>query len=340
MSRSNPRSPLLDLPWVVKPGSNFKLSGVDPGSTPGAPGDRAETEAELAKIKLRLAEVQNRLRAEETRSVLLLLQGMDASGKDGTAKAVFSAVNPMGIRVASFNVPTEDELAHDFLWRIHKETPPRGHIGIFNRSHYEDVLAVRVRRIAPESVWHPRYELIRDFERNLTLGGTTVLKVMLHISKDEQARRLQERIDDPTKRWKFRLGDLDDRKLWTSYQRAYDDVLDETSTPYSPWFVVPADRKWYRNFAVLSILTTALEAMNPRIPLDKSLDGVQVDPAVTARDARVQAAKDAAKAREAKTKTAATAKEAKAAKAAKDKLNKDKLNKDKIPRTKLAKETA
>jgi PPK2 family polyphosphate:nucleotide phosphotransferase len=290
---------LFDLPWVVKPGSNFSLRSVDPGSTPGAPGDRAETDAALVKIKLKLAELQNRLRAEETRSVLLLLQGMDASGKDGTAKAVFSAVNPMGIRVASFNVPTEDELAHDFLWRIHKETPPRGHIGIFNRSQYEDILAVRVRKIAPESVWRPRYGLIRDFEQSLTLGGTTVLKVMLHISKDEQARRLQERIDDTTKRWKFRVGDLDDRKLWPAYQRAYDDVLDETSTDFAPWFVVPSDRKWYRNYAVLTILTAALEGLSPRIPIDASLDGLKVDPAVAARDAKIQAAKDAAKAKEA-----------------------------------------
>jgi PPK2 family polyphosphate:nucleotide phosphotransferase len=291
------KNSLLDLPWAVNPGAKFALSGIAPDATPAAPGDRAETDAALLKVKLKLAELQNRLRAEEKRSILLLLQGMDASGKDGTAKAVFSAVNPMGIRVASFNVPTEDELAHDFLWRVHKETPPRGHIGIFNRSHYEDILAVRVRKIAPEAVWRPRYELIREFERNLTLGGTTVLKVMLHISKDEQARRLQERIDDPTKRWKFRLGDLDDRKLWPAYQRAYDDVLDETSTDYAPWFVVPSDRKWYRNYAVLTILTAALEAMNPKIPVDASFDGLQVDPAVAAKDAKIQAAKDAAKAK-------------------------------------------
>jgi PPK2 family polyphosphate:nucleotide phosphotransferase len=291
------KAPLLNLPWAVTPDTNFKLSAVSPDSTPAAPGDRAATEAAMVKVKLKLAELQNRLRAEEKRSVLLLLQGMDASGKDGTAKAVFSAVNPMGVRVASFNVPTEDELSHDFLWRIHKETPPRGHIGIFNRSQYEDILAVRVRKIAPEAVWRPRYELIREFERNLTLGGTLVLKVMLHISKDEQARRLQERIDDPTKRWKFRLGDLDDRKLWPAYQRAYDDVLDETSTPFAPWFVVPADRKWYRNYAVLSILTTALETMDPKIPLDDSLHGTVVDRVVMARDAKIQAAKDAAKAK-------------------------------------------
>jgi PPK2 family polyphosphate:nucleotide phosphotransferase len=267
---------LLDLPWVVPPGEPFKLSSVKPDSTPGAPGDKAQTEPATAELKVKLAELQNRLRAEETRSVLLLLQGMDASGKDGASKAVFSAVNPMGVRVASFNVPTEDELARDFLWRIHKETPPVGHIGIFNRSHYEDVLAVRVRKLRPEKVWRRRYELIRDFEENLTEGGTLILKIMLHISKAEQAIRLQERIDDPAKHWKFRLGDLDDRKLWTSYQHAYDDVLDETSTAHAPWFVVPADRKWYRNFAVLTILTTALEQMNPKLPVRTDLAGITV----------------------------------------------------------------
>ena len=267
---------LIDLPWVVAPGSSTNLKTISPASTPDAPGNRAQTEAATAELKVTLAELQNRLRAEETRAVLLLLQGMDASGKDGTAKAVFSAVNPMGVRVASFNVPTEDELSHDFLWRIHKEAPPRGHIGIFNRSHYEDVLAVRVRKIAPESVWRRRFGLIRDFENNLAAGGTTILKVMLHISAEEQGARLQERIDDPSKRWKFRLGDLDDRKLWTPYQRAYEEALAETSTANAPWFVVPADRKWYRNYAVLSILTTALTEMNPKVPLQPDLENLMV----------------------------------------------------------------
>ena len=274
--RTAPLRKLLDLPWVVPPGSAPGLKLLPPSSTPYSPGGRSQTEAATADLKIELAELQNRLRAEETRSVLLILQGMDASGKDGTAKAVFSAVNPMGVRVASFNVPTEDELAHDFLWRVHKETPPRGHIGIFNRSHYEDVLAVRVRKIAPEAVWRRRYRLIRDFEENLVAGGTAIIKVMLHISAEEQGARLQERIDEPSKRWKFRLGDLDDRKLWTPYQRAYEDALFETSTVAAPWFVVPADRKWYRNFAVLSILTSVLREMNPKVPLQPDLEGVSV----------------------------------------------------------------
>lgn len=269
--------PLDNLHWYVDPKNAPQLSSIDPSSTPEAPGDRVATEKATAALKVRLGALQNRLRAEESRALLLVLQGMDASGKDGTAKAIFSAVNPMNVRAASFNVPTEDELAHDFLWRIHAETPPRGYIGIFNRSHYEDILAVRVRKIAPERVWRPRYEMIRQFEHQLTMGGTTVVKIMLHISKDEQAVRLQERIDDPAKRWKFRLGDLDDRKLWPTYQRAYHDVLEETSSPQAPWFVVPADRKWYRNFAVLTILVAALEQMNPKLPNRDDLDGISVE---------------------------------------------------------------
>ncbi len=254
-----------------------RLSSIDPGSTPEVPGDRAATEKATAALKVRLGALQNRLRAEESRALLLVLQGMDASGKDGTAKAIYSAVNPMNVKAASFNVPTEDELAHDFLWRIHAETPPRGYIGIFNRSHYEDILAVRVRKIAPVKVWQPRYEMIRQFEHQLAMGGTTTIKIMLHISKEEQAVRLQERIDDPAKRWKFRTGDLDDRKLWPTYQRAYQDVLEETSTPQAPWFVVPADRKWYRNFAVLTIMVAALEQMNPKLPNRDDLDGITVE---------------------------------------------------------------
>jgi PPK2 family polyphosphate:nucleotide phosphotransferase len=271
-------TPLDQLHWYVNPGDATKLNGVDPSSTPAAPGDRGPTEKATAALKIRLAELQNRLRAEEQRSLLIVLQGMDASGKDGTAKAIYSAVNPMNLRAASFNVPTEDEMAHDFLWRIHKEVPARGQIGIFNRSHYEDILAVRVRKIAPEKVWKPRYEAIRQFEHQLALAGTTTVKIMLHISKAEQAVRLQERIDDPTKRWKFRMGDLEDRKLWPAYQRAYQDVLEETSTTHAPWFVVPSDRKWYRNFAVLSIVVSALDLMNPKLPMRDDLDGVVVDP--------------------------------------------------------------
>ena len=275
-NRSGPVSFHDTSTWIVNPGKSVALPKIDPAGTPDAPGDRAATEKASVALKLRLAELQNRLRAEEQRSVLLILQAMDAGGKDGTIKSVFSGVNPMGVDITSFNVPNEDELAHDFLWRVHQRTPARGFIGIFNRSHYEDVLAVRVRKLAPENVWKERFGLINNFERNLAEAGTTVIKVMLHISADEQAQRLQGRIDDPSKRWKFRLGDLEDRKLWPDYQRAYEDVLAKTSTEHAPWFVVPANRKWYRNWSVLTILVDALERMDPRFPERPDLAGVRV----------------------------------------------------------------
>lgn len=268
---------LASLPWYVTPGSTVRLAEIDPASTPDVPGDRAATESMTQQLGTRLAELQNRLRAEEQRSVLLVLQAMDAGGKDGTVKSVFRGVDPMGLRVAAFDVPNDDELARDFLWRVHSVVPPRGLIGIFNRSHYEDILAVRVRKLRPPRVWHARYDSIRDFEQLLTREGTTVVKVMLHISKDEQARRLQERILDPTKQWKFRLGDLDDRKLWSDYQRAYEDVLERTSTDEAPWFVVPADKKWYRNWAVSTIMNTVLERMNPAYPTRPELSGIIVE---------------------------------------------------------------
>ena len=266
-----------DDPWIVQPGDQPKLIRIEPGSTPAAPGDRAATEAASVDLRARLVALQNRLRAEEQHSVLLVLQAMDAGGKDGTIKSVFAGVDPMGVEVTAFNVPTAEELGHDFLWRIHRRTPRHGFIGIFNRSHYEDVLAVRVRNLAPEKVWRGRYGLIRDFEKNLSEAGTTVIKIMLHISFEEQALRLQERIDDSTKRWKFRIGDLDDRKLWHDYQRAYEETLAETSTHHAPWYVVPANRKWYRNWAVLTILVEALEKLDPQFPPRPDLDGLNVE---------------------------------------------------------------
>ncbi len=269
--------PLSALPWYVAPGSTVRLATIDPAATPDLPGDRASTERATEDLRVRIADLQNRLRAEEQRSLLLVLQSMDAGGKDGTIKNVFKGVDPKGLHVSAFDVPNDDELAHDFLWRVHAVVPARGMIGIFNRSHYEDILAVRVRKLRPPKVWQSRYDSIRDFEQLLTREGTTIVKVMLHISRDEQARRLQERIDDPTKQWKFRLGDLDDRKLWTDYQRAYEDVLERTSTEDCPWFVVPADRKWYRNWAVSTIVATALDRMNPKYPRRPELAGVVVE---------------------------------------------------------------
>jgi PPK2 family polyphosphate:nucleotide phosphotransferase len=195
-----------------------------------------------------------------------VLQGLDASGKDGTTRSVFTGVNPQGCRVHSFKAPTLTELAHDYLWRVHDVCPARGELAIFNRSHYEDVVAVRVRKLEPEHVWRRRYRHIREFERMLTDEGTSVVKVFLHVSQEEQRARLQERLENPEKRWKFRLGDLDDRALWNDFTAAYEDVLHETSTEWAPWYVVPADHNWSRNLAVAEILVGVLERLDPKLP--------------------------------------------------------------------------
>jgi PPK2 family polyphosphate:nucleotide phosphotransferase len=249
----------------VEPGSAPRLSERDPDERVGAPGKK-EGVARLGELVERLGVLHNRLYAESARAVLLVLQGMDASGKDGTIRTVFTGVNPQGCRVQSFKAPTTTELAHDYLWRVHQVCPARGEIGIFNRSHYEDIVAVRVRKLADEKVWQRRYEHIRDFEKMLHDEGTTVVKVFLHVSRDEQRARLQERLDDPEKRWKFRAGDLDDRALWDDFSEAYEDVLRETSTKNAPWYVVPADHNWSRNLAVAEILVDALETLDPKQP--------------------------------------------------------------------------
>ncbi len=249
----------------VPPGSPPCLEERDPGARVGA-ADKQAGIGRLAKLVDRLGELHARLYAERSRSVLLILQGMDASGKDGTIRTVFTGVNPQGCRIESFEAPSAAELAHDYLWRVHHLCPARGEIAIFNRSHYEDVIAVRVRKLADEKVWQRRFQHIRSFEELLTDEGTTVVKVFLHLSRDEQRRRMQERLDDPEKRWKFRAGDLDDRELWNDYARAYDDALRETSTEWAPWYVVPADHNWSRNLAVAEILVAALDRLDPRIP--------------------------------------------------------------------------
>src|SRR4051812_24760562 len=233
--------------WRVEPGTSPHLGDVDTRSTAGAPGDKAKTLEACNDLVAELADLQLRLWAERQRSLLLVLQAMDAGGKDGTIRRVFSGVNPQGVRVASFKEPSETERAHDFLWRIHQEAPQHGEIGVFNRSHYEDVLIVRVDELVPEPVWKGRYARIRDFETNLTAGGTTIVKCFLHISKDAQKERFQARLDDPTRRWKFAKSDLEVRAKWDEYQEAYADAIGETSTDDAPWYVIPADRKWYRD---------------------------------------------------------------------------------------------
>jgi PPK2 family polyphosphate:nucleotide phosphotransferase len=270
-------------PWRVKPGTPPKLCSVDPASTPGAPGDKAVTIAARRELQAQLRELQERLFAEATRSVLVVLQGMDASGKDGTIKHVFAGVNAQGVTVTAFSVPTEEERAHDFLWRIHHAAPAAGRIGIFNRSHYEDVLAVRVKNLAPEKVWRPRYRAIVDFERELSESGTRIVKFWLHVSPEEQKRRLQRRLARPDKRWKFNPTDLDDRKLWFDYQDAAEEAITRTSTKDAPWYVVPADNKWYRNWVVTTILVVTLAGMKPDYP-DIEIPVEVVIPDVEPRD--------------------------------------------------------
>lgn len=267
----------MNLPESLRviPGKPVRLALIDPASTPGISAGkgsgkkddaRAKAEAELAVNRESLQKLQYRLWAENKRSMLLIMQGMDTSGKDGVVRHVISGMNPEGCRVTSFKKPSEIELDHDFLWRIHAACPAKGEIGVFNRSQYEDVLVVRVHNLVPEKVWRERYDLINAFERSLTASGTVVVKVFLHISKDEQKERLLARLADPEKNWKFNAGDVAERQKWDEYQRAYEDAMSKCSTAESPWHIVPADRKWYRNWAVSQILMDTLAAMDPTPP--------------------------------------------------------------------------
>lgn len=222
--------------------------------------------ASFARDQARLADLQERLYAQQTTGLLLVLQGMDTSGKDGAIKHVIGGVNPQGVRVVSFKKPTAVELRHHFLWRIRRQLPPPGLMAIFNRSHYEDVLVVRVHNLVPESEWSTRYEQINRFERQVVEAGIAIVKVFLHISYSEQRRRLHARLEDPTKRWKFKEDDLKERALWPAYQAAYEAALHRCSTAIAPWFIVPADSKWYRNWAVTRLLVETLEETDPRYP--------------------------------------------------------------------------
>ena len=263
--------------YRVAPGSEADLSSRDPDSKEGFDGERGEGENALIGLTARLAELQLQLWAESRQRLLVVLQAMDTGGKDGTIRHVFGDVNPQGIEVRSFGPPTDLELAYDYLWRVHPHVPRNGTITIFNRSHYEDVLVVRVKDLVPEDRWRKRYHHINDFERLLTDEGTVIVKLFLHISPEEQRIRFQARLDDPTKRWKFRQGDLEDRRLWDQFQIAYEEALTRTSTEHAPWYVVPANRKWYRNLVVSSILVETLERMDPRFPEPgMDLDGLVV----------------------------------------------------------------
>jgi len=249
----------------VAPGQPARLAARDPGDELGLPG-KDEVKPERERLLDQLRDLQSRLWAEASRSVLLVLQGLDTSGKDGAIKHVFSGVNPQGVADASFKAPSPADLAHDYLWRIHARCPQRGEIGIFNRSHYEDIVTVAVLGLAPEDVWSRRYRHVREFERMLADEGTTLVKVFLHISKKEQRKRLEARLERPEKRWKFKLEDLEMRKRWDQLMEGYEAALTETSTDWAPWYVVPADRKWVRNVAVARVLVDTLERLGPRYP--------------------------------------------------------------------------
>ncbi|MDZ4672139.1 MAG: polyphosphate kinase 2 family protein [Phototrophicales bacterium] len=255
-------------------GKKVTLDKYDPEYSDG---DKKTAQTEIIKLQDRLFSLQERLYAENRQSLLIILQAMDAAGKDSTIRHVFEGVNPQGVQVTSFKQPTELELAHDFLWRIHHHAPRKGMIGIFNRSHYEDVLVVRVNNIVPEPVWRARYEHINNFERLLSDNGTRIVKFYLNISKAEQKKQLQERLDDPTKHWKFSSADLPVREQWDDYMRAFEDVFTHCNTEYAPWHIIPSNTRWYRTLTITKIIVETLEAMNPQYPQPEiGLDAVVI----------------------------------------------------------------
>lgn len=247
----------------------ISLKDFDPDETSAFKDGKKKAKEELAKLLAEISQLQEKMYAESKQKLLIIIQTTDTGGKDGTIRAIFSGVNPQGVKVSSFKVPTPVELAHDYLWRVHQVTPGKGEIVVFNRSHYEDVLAVRVHGLVPEAVWSKRYGQIVAFERLLAEEGTTILKFYLHISKEEQALRLIERIIDPSKTWKFNPGDLDERKLWDDYRKAYEDVLNKTAAPNAPWYVIPANRNWYRNLLVATVIRDTLKGMKCKYPENK-----------------------------------------------------------------------
>lgn len=264
--------------YRILPGSQVDLAAWDPDDRRAFEGGKKEAKDLLDELNDELEELQELLYAEHKRRVLIVLQGMDTSGKDGTIRHVFDGVNPQGVQVASFKVPTPEELDHDYLWRVHKRTPGRGQMVIFNRSHYEDVLVVRVHNLVPEGVWRRRYDQINAFERLLAEEGTTILKFFLHINLEEQKERLQARLDNPHKQWKFNLKDLKERKLWPEYTKAYEAVLSKTSTEWAPWYVVPANRKWYRNLVVARVILQTLRDFEMQYPdPEDDLSGVVIE---------------------------------------------------------------
>ena len=256
---------MIDSPYLVRPGKKIKIAELPADSTGDFKDKKSASEPTKDNLK-KLAKLQDVLYAQAKHAVLIVLQAMDSGGKDGTIKHVFSGVNPQGCNVTSFKAPTPRELAHDYLWRIHYATPARGMIGIFNRSHYESVLVERVKDLVPPKVWGKRYDHINNFERELADEGTTIIKFFLNISYDEQKRRMERRLADPTKNWKFSPDDLKERKRWDHYMDAYQDALHKCSTEWAPWYVVPADHKWFRNWVVSDTIVRTLETLDLQYP--------------------------------------------------------------------------
>ena len=252
--------------YQIKANEKLVLKETDPNDTKLWDKDKKAAINELKDLRKKLIDLQRLLYAEHKHKVLIVLQAMDSGGKDGTIRSIFKGVNPQGVHVASFKVPTQEESEHDYLWRIHKQTPRSGEIVIFNRSHYEDVLVVRVHQLVPEKIWKKRYVHIQNFEKRLTDEGTLILKFFLHISKEEQKKRFLERIDKPIKQWKFNPNDIEERKLWGNYMQAYEDAISKTSAAFAPWYVIPADRNWYRDFVITKIIVNALEKLNMAYP--------------------------------------------------------------------------
>ncbi len=244
----------------------IKLKDYDPNDSKLFDGNKKDGKEALQKLNAELELLQEQLYAEGKHRLLIVLQAMDTGGKDGAIRAVFEGVNPQGVKVASFKTPTPVELSHDYLWRVHQQTPGKGEIVIFNRSQYEDVLVVRVHNLAPEEVWSKRYQHIREFERLLADEGTTILKFYLHIDLEEQAERFLARVEDPTKQWKFNPGDLDERARWDDYMKAYEDMLNQTSTAWAPWYIIPSNKKWYRNWLISKIVIKTLKNLDMRYP--------------------------------------------------------------------------
>ncbi len=255
-----------------------KLSDWDPNDKSEFKGDKKQAQPEIEKLTQKLGELHELLYAEHEHKILIVLQAMDTGGKDGTIRHVFDGVNPQGARVANFKEPTAEDLDHDYLWRIHKQVPGQGELVIFNRSHYEDVLVVRVHGLVPPDVWKKRFDQINAFEQMLVETGTTILKFYLNIDEDEQKERLQARLDDPNKHWKFRRGDLQERKRWPEYMQAYEDVLNKTSTAAAPWYIIPANHKWYRNWVISNILIDTLEGLKMKFPeAEENLEGIVIE---------------------------------------------------------------